>query len=148
MSKKSSTKSRIIFWGIMAAGIYGVTKFIKKQKNRLLPNFQGEQYMYSFADKNIVKGEGENVNNMRLINSFSNMSVDISKAEITSDVSIELDNVFSNVMLAVPEGINVKVDCSGKGSIVTPETSYEEVPTIYISGKNHYSSLNVFVKNE
>lgn len=148
MSKKSSTKSRIIFWGIMAAGIYGVTKFIKKQKNRLLPNFQGDQYMYSFADKNIVKGEGENVNNMRLVNSFSNMSVDISKAEITSDVTIELDNVFSNVVLAVPEGINVKVDCSGKGSIVAPETSCEEVPTIYISGKNHYSSLNVFVKNE
>lgn len=148
MSKKSSTKSRIIFWGIMAAGIYGVTKFIKKQKNRLLPNFQGDQYMYSFADKNIVKGEGENVNNMRLVNSFSNMSVDISKAEITSDVTIELDNVFSNVVLAVPEGINVKVDCSGKGSIVAPETSYEEVPTIYISGRNQNSNLNVFVKKE
>lgn len=105
--------------------------------------------MYTFAYKNIVKGEGESVNNMRLINSFSNMSVDISKAEITSDVTIELDNVFSNVMLAVPEGINVKVDCNGKGgSVVAPETSYEEVPTIYISGRNHYSNLNVFVKKE
>jgi len=121
--------------------------WIKENKELANSNFQGEQHIYRFTGHEIIKKEGETVPNMRLVSTFGGMYVDISKATITSDISFEIDNLFSGISIRIPEGLNVQVDCTGNGSgISAPDTVYEGAPTLFISGRNRYSGLSVFVK--
>ena len=137
----------VVVAGAIAAGAHLVTKIIKENKELANSNFQGEQHIYRFTGHEIVKGEGETVPNMRLVTSFGGMSVDISKADITSDISFEIDSFCSEISIRIPEGLNVQIDCiNNKGGISRPDTVYEGAPTLFISGKNRYSGLSVFVK--
>jgi len=137
----------VVVAGAIAAGAHLVTKVIKENKELMNSNFQGEQHIYRFTGHEIIKKEGETVPNMRLVTTFGGMYVDISKATITSDISFEIDSLFSGLSIRIPEGLNVQVDCTGTGSGVSaPDTVYEGAPTLFISGRNRYSGLSVFVK--
>ena len=139
----------VVVASAIAAGAHLVTKIIKENKELANSNFQGEQHIYRFTGHEIVKGEGETVPNMRLVTTFGGMYVDISKATITSDISFEIDSFCSGLSIRIPEGLNVQIDCTGNGSgISAPDTVYEGAPTLFISGKNRYSGLSVFVKPE
>lgn len=139
----------VVVAGAIAAGAHLVTKIIKENKELANSNFQGEQHIYRFTGHEIVKGEGETVPNMRLVTTFGGMYVDISKATITSDISFEIDSFCSGLSIRIPEGLNVQIDCTGNGSgISAPDTVYEGAPTLFISGRNRYSGLSVFVKPE
>lgn len=137
----------VVIASAIAAGAHFVSKIIKENKELANSNFQGEQHIYRFTDHEIIKKEGETVPNMRLVTTFGGMYVDISKATITSDISFEIDCLFSGLSIRIPEGLNVQVDCTGTGSGVSaPDTIYEGAPTLFISGRNRYSGLSVFVK--
>ena len=139
----------VVVASAIAAGAHFVSKIIKENKELANSNLQGEQHIYRFTGHEIIKKEGETVPNMRLVTSFGGMYVDISKATITSDISFEIDTLFSGLSIRIPEGLNVQVDCTGNGSgISAPDTVYEGAPTLFISGRNRYSGLSVFVKPE
>ena len=137
----------VVVASAIAAGAHFVSKIIKENKELANSNFQGEQHIYRFTGHEIVKGEGETVPNMRLVTSFGGMSVDISNADITSDISFEIDSFCSGISIRIPEGLNVQIDCiNNNGGISRPDTVYEGAPTLFISGRNRFSGLNVFVK--
>ena len=139
----------VIVASAIAAGAHFITKFIKENKELANSDFQGEQHIYRFTGHEIIKKEGETVPNMRLVTSFGGMYVDISKATITSDISLEIDALFSGISIRIPEGLNVQIDCTGNGSgISAPDTVYEGAPTLFISGRNRYSGLSVFTKSD
>lgn len=139
----------VVVASAIAAGAHFVSKIIKENKELANSDFQGEQHIYRFAGHEIVKGEGETVPNMRLVSAFGGMSVDISKADITSDISFEIDSFCSGISIRIPEGLNVQIDCiNNNGGISRPDTVYEGAPTLFISGRNRFSGLNVFVKND
>ena len=139
----------VVVASAIAAGAHFVSKIIKENKALENSDFQGEQHIYRFTGHEIVKGEGETVPNMRLVTSFGGMSVDISKADITSDISFEIDSFCSGISIRIPEGLNVQIDCiNNNGGISRPDTVYEGAPTLFISGRNRFSGLNVFVKND
>lgn len=137
----------VVVASAIAAGAHFVSKVIKENKELMNSDFQGEQHIYRFTGHEIIKKEGETVPNMRLVTTFGGMYVDISKATIDSDISFEIDSLFSGLSIRIPEGLNVQVDCTGTGSGVSaPDTVYEGAPTLFISGRNRYSGLSVFVK--
>jgi len=137
----------VVVASAIAAGAHFVSKIIKENKALENSDFQGEQHIYRFTGHEIVKGEGETVPNMRLVTTFGGMSVDISKATITSDISFEIDSFCSGISIRIPEGLNVQIDCTNNnGGISRPDTVYEGAPTLFISGRNRFSGLNVFVK--
>lgn len=139
----------VVVASAIAAGAHFVSKIIKENKELANSNFQDEQHIYRFTGHEIIKKEGETVPNMRLVTTFGGMYVDISKATITSDISFEIDSLFSGLSIRIPEGLNVQVDCTGNGSGVSaPDTVYEGAPTLFIRGRNRYSGLSVFVKPE
>ena len=139
----------VVIASAIAAGAHFVGKIIKENKELANSNFQGEQHIYRFTGHEIIKKEGETVPNMRLVTTFGGMYIDISKATITSDISFEIDSFCSGLSIRIPEGLNVQIDCTGNGSgISAPDTQYEGAPTLFISGRNRYSGLSVFVKND
>jgi len=139
----------VIVASAITAAAHFVTKIIKENKELANSDFQGEQHIYRFTGHEIIKKEGETVPNMRLITTFGGMYIDISKATITSDISFEIDAFCSGLSIRIPEGLNVQIDCTGNGSgISAPDTQYEGAPTLFISGRNRYSGLSVFVKPE
>ena len=139
----------IVVASAITAAAHFVTKIIKENQALVNSDFQGEQHIYRFTGHEIIKKEGETVPNMRLVTAFGGLYVDISKADITSDIGFEIDSFCSGISIRIPEGLNVQIDCTGNGSgISAPDTTYEGAPTLFICGRNRYSGLSVFVKND
>ena len=133
--------------GTAAVAVKSIKRLVEEKKEDLERGNQyrdTKEYLNVFNGQNLVIDGSEECKDMKFKVMFAGSIVNMTAANITKDISLEIASVCGGIRILIPEGVNVQADCKALASGIANQTEYiAGQPTIYISGKLFCSGLQI-----
>lgn len=152
LPKKKSSFGKKLFVtaaiiGTTAVAVKSIKRLVEAKKEDLERGNQyrdTKEYLNVFNGQNLVIDGSEECKDMKIKAMFAGSVINMTAANITKDISLEITSVCGGIRLLIPEGINVQTDCKALASGIANPTEYVAgQPTIYISGNLFCSGLQI-----
>lgn len=121
------------------ASVLGFSCYLVAKNKKKLCQCDGQNnIMYTLNFGQVSITTESNTDNVLLAIAFSGAEIDMTKAPVVHDVTIDLLSYFSGITITVPEGVQVICDASCESSGVTNEAGSpdaENAPVVRVTGK-------------
>lgn len=128
--------------GLASASIAGIQYLNRKTVEKMNDNEGQFNTMHSVLFNNLNVEVEENIDNAYLNCIFGNMEVS-TEIPVTENLHIEIFNLFGNMVLNVPEGVNVLFDADEvvANTISDLDECADDAPSILITGKSIFGNV-------
>ena len=124
--------------------IFGILLILKKDDNGYISsekNSNDEEIMVTFSNQTITIDE--EIGNQKASAVFGKLTLDLTNAKFKKDTKLKLEAVFGNVVLILPEGLDIKVKSTPIFGGVDNSYNKNGSKVIYIDADAVFGGVNI-----